>query len=191
MRCLLQGPKAGQLQRACLTLLQEHEADGALPTSERFLWYELVQRGVVDKNQARGKPGVRRGIDQDVSKALTQLRERGVVPWTWIVDETRSVAAWESAPTVAEFVARTVQQARIDCWGDEAPPFIICESRSLAGVLRNIASTYLCPIAATNGQVGGFLHTDVAPLLQEKQRVLYWGTWTSLGITSSRTRPGC
>jgi hypothetical protein len=114
-----------------------------------------------------------------------------VVPWTWIVDETRSVAAWESAPTVAEFVARTVQQARIDCWGDEAPPFIICESRSLAGVLRNIASTYLCPIAATNGQVGGFLHTDVAPLLQEKQRVLYWGTWTSLGITSSRTRPGC
>jgi hypothetical protein len=33
--------KAGRIQRACLELIREHEADGALPTSVRFLFYEL------------------------------------------------------------------------------------------------------------------------------------------------------
>lgn len=34
----------------------------------------------------------------------------------------------------------------------------------------------MCPIAATNGHVGGFLHTDVAPILSGNNRpVLYLG----------------
>ena len=39
------------------------------------------------------------------------------------------------------------------------PPMIITESRSLAGVLRDLASEYLTPIASTNGQAGGFSST--------------------------------
>jgi hypothetical protein len=34
----------GRLQRELLTLLDEHELDGMLPTSARYLFYELVQR---------------------------------------------------------------------------------------------------------------------------------------------------
>jgi hypothetical protein len=34
---------------------------------------------------------------------------------------------------------------------------------------------YATPIAATNGQVGGFLHTNIAPLLGKGRRVLYLG----------------
>ena len=41
-----EGTKAGRLQRACPDLLREHEEDGALPTSIRFLFYELLDRGV-------------------------------------------------------------------------------------------------------------------------------------------------
>jgi hypothetical protein len=43
---------------------------------------------------------------------------------------------------------------------------MLVESRSLGRVLRAMTSEYLCSIAATNGQVGGFLHTEVAPILQ-------------------------
>jgi hypothetical protein len=165
--------KAGRLQRACLTLLREHEADGALPTSGRFIYYELVGRGVVSKQQSR-KNG--RGADQDVADALLRLRQCDVVPWSWIVDETRAVDAWESAPTVASYVQRALSHARLDCWAlDELAPLLLVESRSLAGVLRKLAADYLVPLAATNGQVGGFLHTDVAPLLTDGQRVLYLG----------------
>jgi hypothetical protein len=39
--------KRAMLRRALLRLLREHERDGALPTSARSLFYELVQRGVI------------------------------------------------------------------------------------------------------------------------------------------------
>ena len=44
------------------------------------------------------------------------------------------------------------------------------------GVLRSLCCEYLVPITATNGQCGGFLRTDVAPLLHgDLRRVLYIG----------------
>jgi hypothetical protein len=52
--------KTGRLQRELLDRLRVHERDGTLPTSNRFLFYELVQAGVVSKH-ATGK----RRPDQD------------------------------------------------------------------------------------------------------------------------------
>ena len=61
-------------------------------------------------------------------------------------------------------------------WGDEPPPLVLMESRSLGGVLRADVSLYCCPMAPTNGQVGGFLRTKVAPvLIGNERRVLYVG----------------
>jgi hypothetical protein len=174
------GTKAGDLQRACLKLLYEHEADGALPTSNRFLFYELLDREVIEKVKRHpdGTPTKRRA-DQPVSEASKHLRECGLVPWEWIVDETRDLASWSYAASVYQYVVNGLSHARIDLWDGEPPPLILCESRSLAGVLRDIAGRYLCPIAATNGQVGGFLHTDVGPLVASaadaEQRVFYLG----------------
>jgi hypothetical protein len=97
------------------------------------------------------------------------------VPWDWIADETRALHKWTYASTVADYVKDAVDRARIDLWDGEPPPMILTESRSLGGVLRNMAYTYLAPIAPTNGQAGGFLRTDVAPALCHGQRVLYLG----------------
>jgi hypothetical protein len=162
--------KAGRLQRACLDLLREHEADGALPTSIRFLFYELLDRGVIPKTY----PGLQRTPGQYISEAVKRLREVGIL-WDWIVDETRTLYDWRYAPSVYQYVEDTLPLARIDVWDGEKAPLILCESRSLAGVLRAVAQNYLCPIAATNGQVGGFLHTDIAPLVKGGRRVFYLG----------------
>jgi hypothetical protein len=168
--------KAGRLQRDCLALLREHERDGALPTSGRFIWYELVARGLVDKTKARGHPGVNgRGVDQDVSDALTQLRERGLVPWDWIEDETRSVYQYGGAPSVRQGALDQLEVVRLDPWASQPAPLILTESRSLAGVLAGLADAYCCDIAATNGQAGGFLRTKVAPLLVDGRPVEYLG----------------
>jgi len=41
---------------------------------------------------------------------------------------------------------------------------------------RTVAAEYLCPVTATQGQVGGFLHTNVVPYLAGNDRpVLYVG----------------
>lgn len=178
------GTKAGKLQRVCLELLREHEADGAIPTSIRFLFYELVDRGVIPKlyYHADGTEK-KRTPSQDLSDAVTVLRENGLIPWHWIVDETRTLNNWRYAASVYQYVEDTIPIARNDLWEGEPPPVILCESRSLAGVLRDMAGRYLCPIAATNGQAGGFLRTEVAPLVEEAGygHVLYLGDYDLSG----------
>ena len=161
--------KIGELRLALLELLREHEHDGALPTSSRFLFYELIQRGILSKE----KKGARRP-DQDLHVALTQLREPDEVPWDWIVDETRSLDDYRGASTIHEWVLDVLPAARLDPWDGDAP-LILTESRSLAGVLRRLVREYAVQIAATNGQCGGFLHTKIAPILSPDQRVLYLG----------------
>jgi hypothetical protein len=61
------------------------------------------------------------------------------------------------------------------------PPMILTEARSVAGVQRPTVSNYRARIAATNGQCGGFLRTEIAPLLRPGDRVLYFGDWDLSG----------
>jgi hypothetical protein len=161
--------KIGALRDLLVALLQEHERDGALRTSARFLYYELVQRGQLSKQQN----GARRP-DQDLHAALTDIREDGRVPWDWIVDETRSLEDYTGYASIKDGVLATLPHINIDPWRGCAP-MILTESRSLAGVLRSIASDYRCRIASTNGQCGGFLRTDIAPTLTPGNVVLYFG----------------
>jgi hypothetical protein len=169
--------KAGRLQRACLDLLQQHERDDALPTNCTFLFYELEQQGSVPKHYRNEDGGKRaRTPRQDVSDATMRLREVGLVPWEWLVDESRTVDEWESAPSVYEYAIAAIERARIDCWGGESAPLILCEARSMKGVLSRITARYLAPIGATGGQSAGYLVNDIAPLLSGNTRpVLYIG----------------
>jgi hypothetical protein len=167
--------RIGSMRGYLLDLLAEHESDGALPTSSRFCFYELIARGLLSKERT----GARRA-DQIVHDALTDLREQGLVPWDWIADETRSVEDYTGYASVLEGVRSALIYVRLDPWRGGAP-FILTESRSLAGVLRGIASDYRVRIAATNGQAGGFLHTDVAPRLGPGDVVGYLGDFDLCG----------
>jgi len=169
------GSKIGRLRAALLELLAEHRCDDALPTSARFLFYELVQKGVISK-----EPTGRRRPDQDMNDALTDLRESGQVPWHWIEDETRALEDFIGSTTIKELMLEALPAARLDPWAGEAP-LILTESRSLAGVLRSIARQYGGQIAATNGQCGGFLHTTLSPSLRPFHRILYLGDFDLAG----------
>src|SRR5215813_11850406 len=141
--------KIGALRAILFALLEEHERDGALPTSARFLYYELVQRGQLSKE----KTGARRP-DQNLHDALTDIREDGRIPWDWIVDETRSLDDYTGYKTVKQGMLAKLPYVGIDPWGGQAP-MILTESRSLAGVLRHIVVDYRARVASTNGQCGG------------------------------------
>jgi hypothetical protein len=167
--------KIGKLRDILGALLHEHEADGTIPTNARFLFYELVQRGQLSKE----KTGVRRP-DQDLHDALTDIREGGRIPWDWIVDETRSVDDFTGCNNIREGVLSTLPYIELDPWCGEAP-IILTESRSLAGVLRPIARKYRVRITSTNGQVGGFLRTEIVPRLWKGARVLYLGDYDLCG----------
>jgi hypothetical protein len=161
--------KIGALRDLLVSLLQEHVRDGAIPTSARFLYYELVQRGHLSKQSA----GARRP-DQDLHDALTDVRETERVPWNWIVDETRSLEDYTGYASIKDAALEVLPRLTLDPWRSNAPT-ILTESRSLAGVLRPIARDYRCRIASTNGQCGGFLRTDIAPTLAPHWPVVYFG----------------
>jgi hypothetical protein len=167
--------KIGKLREQLTALLREHERDGALPTSGRFLFYELVQHGVISKERptpTNGKIG--RRPDQDMTDALTDIRESGIIPWDWIVDETRSVDDCTGYGSVKDGVLAQLPYIKLDPWQGNKP-MVLTESRSLAGVLRPIVDEYRARIASTNGQCGGFLRTEIAPRLKPGDRVLYFG----------------
>jgi hypothetical protein len=144
-----------------------------LPTSGRFLFYELVVAEVVDKAMARGHKGGR-GIDQDVADALMRLREVGLIPWSSICDETRDLYMYTGARTVIEGVTALVEGVLLDPWAGPAP-LMLTESRSLAGVLRPIADEYRCLVAPCGGQCGGFLRTHIGPAVGVGHPVGYLG----------------
>jgi hypothetical protein len=171
--------QAALLREAVHQRLLAHRAAGELPTSNRFVLYELRQLSspALHGSKSRGRGPGARSEDQNVTDASMWLRNEGLVPWDWIADETRQLRHWAYGETVADYLHDSLDSLRLDCWDGAPPPLILCESRTFGGVLaRTLAPAYLCPIAATNGQVGGFLRTNIAPLLRANDRpVLYIG----------------
>jgi hypothetical protein len=171
------------LRQHLLRLYKAHLADDMIPTSNRFLFYELVQEGIVPKH-ASGvlKPGAKgqRRADQNTIDALTSLRERGEIPWQAIVDETRRLDDFTGFKTITAGVDAFMNAIRLDPWKGN-PPLILTESRSLAGVLRELLRDYAARIASTNGQVAGFLHRVVGPALEDGARVGYLGDYDLAG----------
>jgi hypothetical protein len=175
--------KIESLRQHVLGLYREHLAAGMLPTSIRFLFYELVALSIISK-QASGvlRPGAvgQRRPDQDVIDAITSLRESGLIPWNAIVDETRSLNDYSGFRSIAEGVSAYLNVIELDPWNGYTP-LILTESRSLAGVLRALMREYRVKIAPTNGQTNGFLRNDVAPAISTSTQVLYLGDWDFSG----------
>jgi hypothetical protein len=156
----------GRVRTALMQLYREHERSGMLPTSNRFLFYELIMQEVIDDDT--------KYPTQLVSTCLTQLRQRGLISWDDIVDETRDIDSFTGSATVAQDWLRYLAQARLDPWHRDIP-FVITESRSLAGVLRGLVRRYRAHIASTNGQTGeGFLRR-IARYLRPGVRIGYLG----------------
>jgi hypothetical protein len=172
------GGSAAKLRAAIHERWRLHQASGDLPTSNRFILYELRQfnSGVLYGYKSRSQG---HSEDQYVSEASKWLRDEGLIPWPDIVDETRSLTTYRYAATVAEYLIDSLDYARIDLWAGEPPPLLLCESRTFGGVMdRTLAPRYLCAVSATNGQAGGFLHTNIAPILRgsgKRRPVLYIG----------------
>ena len=179
--CRPRTPTTGKLQRAAKKCFDLHEADGTLPTNNRFIFYELeheptwsARSSGRSRRAARWPAGPSGSGRRDPRPARDRPRHGGI-PWWWIEDETRSVNHVRYAKTVADYIDESVDRASLDRWDGKPPPLVLCESRSLAGVLMATADDYNCPISSTNGQVRGFLVTDVAPMLRPGQKVLYFG----------------
>src|SRR5215469_12120096 len=97
-----------------LDLIKEMRAitEAAQPITGRGVGYKLFVRGLIE-SMARSEM-------QRVYRLLKEARERGIIPWEWIVDETRAVervSTWADPEAFARCVAESY---RWDFW-DQQP----------------------------------------------------------------------
>jgi hypothetical protein len=89
---------------------------------------------------------------RQVYRLLKEARERGIIPWDWIVDETRElerVATWSNPVEYAKCVARsyrrdfwTQQPYRVQVWSEKG---------TVRGVLRPVLDQYAVGFFAVHG----------------------------------------
>src|SRR5262245_19498590 len=81
------------------------------PASVRAVCYRVFALGIIDS--------MAKSCTNKVSSQLTWARENNVIPWSWIVDETREaerVSAWENPTAYVEAVTRSYRRDR---WQDQ------------------------------------------------------------------------
>jgi len=120
-------------------------AEAARPITGRGIGYKLFVADLIasmaTKDMAR------------VYRLLKEARERGYIPWDWIVDETRSierVSTWANPTEYAECVARSYRR---DFW-DQQP--VRCEVWSEKGTVRGVLGPVLDKYAVGFRVMHGF-----------------------------------
>ncbi|MGB5831342.1 MAG: hypothetical protein WBG92_05055 [Thiohalocapsa sp.] len=126
-----------------------------------------------------------------VSRLLTDARESGMIPWEWIVDETREaerITAWSSPD---EIIAAAVNGYRRDYW-QEQPNWIEVwsEKGTVRGVLRPILDRYGLTFRVMHGFGSATAINEIAAETREAGRTLhvrYVGDWDPSGMYMSES----
>jgi hypothetical protein len=159
------------------------KAEAAQPITGRGIGYKLFTAGQIDSMSTNEM--------QRVYRLLKEARERGDIPWEWIVDETRSierVATWADPAAYARCVARSYRR---DFW-DQQP--VRCEVWSEKGTVRGVLSPVLDHYAVGFRVMHGFSSaTTVYDIAQDGDDgrnliALYVGDYDPSGIPQAKLK---
>jgi hypothetical protein len=129
------GSKKGRgMARRSLELIEAMRklAEAAQPITGRGIGYKLFTAGLI--------PSMARAEMQRVYRLLKEARERGHIPWEWIVDETRALertSTWDDAAAFARCAARSYRR---DFWNQQP---VRCEVWSEKGTVRGVLGPVL------------------------------------------------
>ena len=114
------------------------------PHTVRGVCYQLFTRKLI-KDMSKNETA-------RVSRVLTTAREAGVIPWSWIVDDTRPVEQAPSWDDPADFVESVKDQYRKDRWTNQPERVIVVsEKGTVGGILRPVLREYGVPFAVYHG----------------------------------------
>jgi hypothetical protein len=151
------------------------------PATVRAVCYRLFVAGLI--------PSMAKANTNRVSRTLVAARERGRIPWEWIVDETREaerVAAWRDPEAI---IGAAVSQYRKDYWTAQ-PRWV--EVWSEKGTVRGTLATVLRAYGVTFRVMHGYgSATALQAIASETERnpkpltALYVGDWDPSGLHMS------
>jgi hypothetical protein len=119
-------------------------AEATQPITGRGIGYKLFTQRLI--------PDMSRKSMRVVYRLLKEAREEGIIPWEWIVDETRSaerVATWADPEAYSRTVANSYrrdfwnrQPVRVEIWSEKG---------TVRGVLMPVLSEYQVTFRALHG----------------------------------------
>jgi hypothetical protein len=131
------------------------KGEAAHPITGRGIGYKLFTAGLI--------PSMARAEMQRVYRLLKEARERGRIPWEWIVDETRAIErtpTWANPTDYARCVARSYRR---DFWNQQ--PFrceVWSEKGTVRGVLGPVLGHYAVGFRVMHGFSGATTVYDVS-----------------------------
>src|SRR5215831_1476073 len=130
-------------------------AKAAQPITGRGIGYKLFTAGLI--------PSMATNEMQRVYRLLKEARERDLIPWDWIVDETRAierVSTWSNPAEYARCVARSYRR---DFW-DQQPHRIQVwsEKGTVRGVLAPVLNQYAVGFLPVHGFTSATTVHDIA-----------------------------
>jgi hypothetical protein len=154
-------------------------AKAAQPITGRGIGYKLFTAGLI--------PSMSRKDMQKVYRLLKEAREQDIIPWEWIVDETRELErcpTWDDPEQYAHVVARSYrrdfwnqQPHRVDVWSEKG---------TIRGVLAPVLDRYAVGFRVMHGFSSATAVYDVARGYDDRPLiVLYVGDYDPSGLYMS------
>jgi hypothetical protein len=144
--------KTTDLIEAAAAILSEIQ-----PATVRAVCYRLFVQELI-ANMSKGET-------DKISRALTKARERGLIPWEWIVDETRQVSRLPSWRDPEGFMQVVKQSYRKDWWTDQPRRLlVVSEKATIGGTLRPVLDDYSVGFLVLHGFGSATAMNDLAEL---------------------------
>jgi hypothetical protein len=127
----------------------------AQPVTGRGIGYKLFVAGLIPSMSTKDMKAVYR--------LLKELRERGMIPWEWIVDESRQLEKKASWSEPDAFVDNMIYAYRKEYW-DQQPVRVECwsEKGTMRGVLKPVLNEFGIGFRAVHGFASCTVVHDVA-----------------------------
>ena len=154
-------------------------AESAQPITGRGIGYKLFTKGLI---ASMARPEMQR-----VYRLLKEAREQDLIPWEWIVDETRELERCASWDNPAEYVEAVHRSYRRDHWSQQ--PVRVeawSEKGTVRGVLAPVLDRYGIGFRVMHGFSGATTVHDVAEDDDGRDLiVLYVGDYDPSGLYMS------
>ncbi len=151
------------------------------PISVRGVCYRLLVAGLIDSMAVKNT--------QKISRLLVQAREEGVIPWEWIVDETRSTEREPHWLDLKQYAGAISRSYRRDFWEyQENRVVVISEKSTVAGILRPALEAHGVPFMSFHGYSSTTKLHEMAQEIQDDDReyvFLYVGDYDPSGLHMS------
>src|ERR1700732_4363757 len=168
--------KSLDLIEHCRSILAEIQ-----PTTVRGVAYQLFTRGLIEN--------MGRKCVANVSRMIVIAREKGIIPWSWIVDDTRNEKYFPKWNGLEDFGERVVSQYRKDFW-QRQDSGIKCfsEKGTVVGMVQPVLAEFAVSYKILHGFGSATSLHDVAQESLRGERyleILYIGDFDPSGLHMS------